>query len=270
MRVDYLLDDEPYSRTVAENQTVELPDGSERGVSKTDLPYAEVTAAVDGKPGLIAWSSGTYEVDTASGKRLSAQVDNVPEAVTLDGPWEVGFPPGRGAPERISLDGLISWPKHEDPGVRYFSGTATYTRRLDIPADSVQPGRVLMLDLGTVRELAQVALNGRDLGVLWKPPFRLDITAAAKPGANSLEVRVTNLWPNRLIGDEQLPPDAEYNPGSSLKAWPEWLLKGEPRPGDRIAFTTWQHWQKDSRLMESGLLGPVTLRTGVSVRLAPK
>jgi len=270
MRVDYLFDGEPYSKLVNENQTVELPDGTERGVSKADLPYAEVALDAEGRPLLTAWTNGQYEVETASGQTLSTSVGNVPDAVTIGGPWEVRFPPNLGAPERISLPELISWPKHEDPGVKYFSGTATYTKRIDIPAALLHEGAVLVLDLGSVRELARVSLNGKDLGVLWKPPFRVDITAAAKPGANALEVQVTNLWPNRLIGDEQLPPDAEYNPGSSLKAWPEWLLKGEPRPSGRIAFTTWQHWQKDSPLLESGLLGPVTLRAGLVVRPSPR
>ena len=167
----------------------------------------------------------------------------------------------------MSLGELIPWTNHEDPGVRYFSGTATYVRRVGISQDLLQKGRVLMLDLGNVREIAQVALNGKDLGVLWKPPFRVDITRAAKVGANDLEVRATNLWPNRLIGDEQLPPDAEYNPGGPIRAWPSWLLEGKPRSSGRIAFTTWQHWQKDSPLIESGLLGPVTLRAGLKLPL---
>ena len=124
-----------------------------------------------------------------------------------------------------------------------------------------------MLDLGAVREIAEVRLNGRDLGVLWKPPFRVDITKAARAGRNLLEVRVTNLWPNRLIGDEQLPADCDYRPGGPILAWPSWLLEGTPRPSGRIAFTTWQHWTRESPLIESGLLGPVTVHVGRQVEL---
>jgi hypothetical protein len=98
------------------------------------------------------------------------------------------------------------------------------------------------------------------LGVLWKPPFLVNITAAAKPGVNHLVVKVTNLWPNRLIGDEHLPADCEWD-GDQLKAWPQWLLDGQPSPTGRLTFTTWHHWKKDSPLLISGLLGPVTLRT---------
>ena len=116
------------------------------------------------------------------------------------------------------------------------------------------------LVLGDVKNLAEVRLNGKDLGVLWKPPFRLEITDAVRVGKNRLEIRVTNLWPNRLIGDEQLPDDREWK-GKELRAWPDWLLAGKPSPTGRFTFTTWHHWTKDSPLLPSGLLGPVTIRT---------
>jgi hypothetical protein len=88
----------------------------------------------------------------------------------------------------------------------------------------------------------------------------VNITAAAKPGANHLTVKVTNLWPNRLIGDEQLPDDREWD-GDRLKEWPQWLLDGKPSPTGRLTFTTWHHWHKDSMLLPSGLLGPVELES---------
>ena len=105
--------------------------------------------------------------------------------------------------------------------------------------------------------------------MLWKPPFRVNITTAAKPGVNKLVVKVTNLWPNRLIGDEQLPSDREWN-GKQLVAWPQWVLDGKPSPTGRLTFTTWHHWTKDSPLLESGLLGPVQLRTLVNVPVAKR
>jgi len=114
------------------------------------------------------------------------------------------------------------------------------------------------LDLGRVQVIAEVKLNGRDLGILWKPPFRADLTVAAKAGANDLEVRVVNLWPNRLIGDDHLPEDTEWN-GNNLRRYPQWLLDGKPSPTGRLTFTTWKHWRKDDALLESGLLGPVLL-----------
>ena len=118
-----------------------------------------------------------------------------------------------------------------------------------------------------LRVFAQVKLNDKDLGLLWKPPFRLDISALAKPGKNRLEVKVTNLWPNRLIGDEQLPEDSPRNPDGTLKAWPDWLLGSKPSPAGRQTFTTWRLWHKDDALLESGLLGPVMLRPALRVEV---
>jgi len=192
--------------------------------------------------------------------------------VTVAGRWELSFPANSGAPPHVVLDRLISWSAHSEPGVKYFSGTATYQKAIQVPPTLLAQDLRLRLDLGQVRVLAQVALNGRDLGVLWKPPFQLDITEVAKAGDNALEVKVVNLWPNRLIGDEQLPDDCQWGPaqgenGRPLQAWPQWLLEGKPSPTGRFTFTTWKHWTKDSPLLESGLLGPVTLRVSKLIPL---
>jgi hypothetical protein len=123
----------------------------------------------------------------------------------------------------------------------------------------------VILDLGKVQVIAEVKVNGQDLGILWKPPFRVDITREVKPGENQLQVEVVNLWPNRLIGDEQLAEDCEWRThgadyGDPLLKWPAWLLEGKPSPAGRLSFATWKHWNKDSPLLESGLLGPVTIK----------
>ncbi len=98
--------------------------------------------------------------------------------------------------------------------------------------------------------------------MLWKAPWRLDATKWVKPGQNTLTVRVTNLWVNRLIGDEQLPPEVAWSgPTGPIKEFPQWLVEGKPRPASpRIAFTTWRFWTKNDPLLESGLIGPVVLR----------
>jgi hypothetical protein len=119
--------------------------------------------------------------------------------------------------------------------------------------------------LGTVKNIARVRLNDRDLGVVWCAPWQEDITGVVKRSGNEMEIAVANLWVNRLIGDERLPPDCEYSEGGNLTRWPEWLLRGEPRPSQgRITFTTWKHYAKDSVLLPSGLIGPVTIWTEVS------
>jgi len=108
--------------------------------------------------------------------------------------------------------------------------------------------------------MAEVTLNGRNLGILWKPPYRVDVTNALHDGENQLEIKVVNLWINRQIGDEQLPEDSERNGDGTLKSWPAWLADGKQSPTGRFTFSSWRLWQKDDPLVESGLLGPVTIQ----------
>src|SRR5439155_9775730 len=138
-------------------------------------------------------------------KSTSVHVADLPAPLDVSGSWELRFPPKWGAPESVTLDHLASWTTHSDPGVKYFSGTATYMKDFDVPAELPGRDRRIFLDLGAVKNLAEVTLNGTDLGVLWKPPFRAEITGCVKPGGNHLEVKLTNLWPNRMIGDQTLP-----------------------------------------------------------------
>jgi hypothetical protein len=114
--------------------------------------------------------------------------------------------------------------------------------------------------------MARVKLNGQDLGLLWKPPYRVDVTRALKAGDNALEVAVTNLWINRMIGDEELPEDSDRNPDGTLKSWPKWVEEGKPSPTGRFTFTSWRLWKKGEPLVESGLMGPVTLRVTALVK----
>ncbi len=235
-------------------------DGADHVVSAKTDPQWQTFVDSRGKLIVKATSDGKAGFRTDAGKKLNVVVANIPAPREITGAWDLSFPPNWGAPPSVTLDKLISWTDSTNAGVRYFSGTATYEKEIEISADRLTAGRELWLDLGAVKNFAEVSLNGQDFGVLWKPPFRVNITTAAKPGANKLTVKVTNLWPNRLIGDEQLPPDVEWK-GQQLAAWPQWLLDGKPSPTGRLTFTTWHHWTKDSPLLESGLLGPVTLRT---------
>ncbi len=129
------------------------------------------------------------------------------------------------------------------------------------PRRNTSDGKGWFLDLGDVQVIAEVCLNGQQLGTLWKPPFRVEITDALKPGENELEIRVTNLWVNRLTGDEQFPADIAWG-DRFLEAWPTWFLEDRPRPEPRRkTLTVVKHYSKDGPLMKSGLLGPVTLQT---------
>ncbi len=203
---------------------------------------------------------GTYVITTADGQRRQLAVPALPGPLAVSGPWQVRFQAGRGAPAEVKFNELTSWSQSAEPGVNYFSGTARYAKTLAIPANLLAPGNRLYLDLGKVAVMARVTLNGQDLGILWKPPYRVDISPAAKAGDNQLEVQVVNLWPNRLIGDEQLPDDSERNKNGTLKAWPAWLLDNQPSPTGRLTFSSWRLWKKDEPLQESGLLGPVTVQ----------
>ncbi|MBB5788750.1 hypothetical protein HD601_003325 [Jiangella mangrovi] len=208
---------------------------------------------------LLVWQNGRYEAKGHSSLRLS----DLGEPAELAGPWSVSFPAGRGAPESVELQQLTSLHRHEDAGVRYFSGTAVYSTAFSAPR--VGRDRRLFLDLGRVEVIADVTVNGQSLGTSWRRPHLLDITDAVSSGQNTLEVKVTNLWPNRLIGDEQLPPEYDYNEGGErpggISAIPDWFVEGKLKPGgERITFTTWKHYSSDSPLLEAGLVGPVTLR----------
>jgi len=175
--------------------------------------------------------AGTTQVEKAE----------VPTATTLAGPWTVHFPDGLGAPNRVELTTLQSWTEHEHPGIRYFSGIARYETEIQIPSEWLQEDRRLLLELGRLWAVGEVWLNGKPLGIVWKPPYRVEIGKAAQPGRNRLEIEIANTWSNRLVGDALLPPEDRYcrtnitRTGTPGKAW------------------------KDVPLHESGLLGPVRL-----------
>jgi hypothetical protein len=162
---------------------------------------------------------------------------------TLTGPWAVTFPPKLGAPASTHLDKLTSWTDNPDPGIKYFSGTATYTKTIQIPATWLRPNQNIYLDLADVRDIAEVTLNGKPAGTVWAPPYRVDITKALKPGPSRLEIKVTNQWTNRIIGDRQLPPEKRILAPSGAP----------PRPGGAGFFPG------ANTPPPSGLLGEVSI-----------
>ena len=125
----------------------------------------------------------------------------------LTGPWTVLFDPKWGGPESVIFEQLVNWTHRPEEGIKYFSGTATYRKTFDVPGTLCGQGRRLTLDLGEVKNLAEVRLNGKNLGILWALPFRVDVTDVIKPTNNNLEIEVVNFWPNRIIGDQSLPPE---------------------------------------------------------------
>jgi hypothetical protein len=217
---------------------------------------------------ICAGTTGKYVITTADDKIYSTDVTKLPESVVVKGPWEVRFLSGTGAPEKTSFDTLYSWSQDRNEKIKYYSGTAVYSKEIIIGEDMMSKNRLILLDLGKVEVMAEVAVNGKKLGIIWKTPYSIDITPAVKPGTNKVEIIVANLWVNRLIGDEQLPDNSKrdtlgihpaWSPQGSLLEWPQWVLDGKPDPSGRNTFTTWKLWKKDSPILESGLLGPVRI-----------
>jgi hypothetical protein len=176
----------------------------------------------------------------------------------IGGDWSLRFDPEWGTKDKLTFNRLQSWSEHSDPQVKYYSGTATYRTTFDFPADAAYGAR-LGLDLGSVEVVARVTLNGKDCGIAWKPPYRVDVTHALQPGTNELEIQVANTWVNRMIGDEQLPLDAKWKNWTTLSVWPDWFKEGARSPTGRYTFTTTRHYQKDSSLHPAGLLGPLRI-----------
>jgi hypothetical protein len=254
-----------------------------RRSARLEVPLAEAIAEPGGSQPVITGDSagrlhlraaaGTYRLTWALGRKENITLTAPPPSLQVNGPWDVRFPGGWGAPESVSVKQLTSWTEFPERGIKYFSGTARYSADFDIPPELFKPALRIMLDLGTVKNLAEVVLNGRNIGTLWHAPFSLNVTDAIKPGINHIEIQVTNLWPNRLIGDEQEPEDCTWGKafddprtppgavGKPLAEFPSWFLTKQPRPSAlRYTFTTWNYFKKDSPLLESGLLGPVMLR----------
>ena len=265
-RVTYVYDGEEVSSRYGEHSVFALPEAREK---PQPAPTWELTK--DG--GVLAWQPLTAKLVWSDGAQQTVSA-NPPASVLVTGAWDVAFPAGWSAPASVTFNSLMPWNEHSDTGVKYFSGTATYTKK--VAAASVKPllangGRV-MLDLGTVKNFAEVTVNGTKYPVLWKPPFRVDVTDAVANAAEiDVEVKVTNLWPNRLIGDDRLyADDCEWNGKShkgkkefGVKRIPDWVKEGQPSPTGRHTFTTWKHWSKEDPLQNSGLLGPVQFRGGV-------
>jgi hypothetical protein len=211
-------------------------------------PVAKITPSLENREGNLLplwiqdgaiWASenGNWELTRQSGKTESISLEDLPGPRKISGDWIVSFTPDRGAPEQINLPVLQSLSENRVNGVKYFSGTASYNSFFELSA--VNEDDRAFLDLGSVANLAEVRINGKNMGVLWKPPFIIEVSDVMKPGRNELSIAVTNTWHNRIVGDSDLPEDSRIS----------WLLFKDTRLGP------------EEDLEPSGLLGPVILRT---------
>ncbi|HIQ20442.1 MAG TPA: hypothetical protein EYH34_04280 [Planctomycetes bacterium] len=202
-----------------------------------------------GRLELASRSVGSWALKTATGRAIRVGIKEPGPVREVEGPWEVRFPAGWGAPPVARFPRLVSWSDRPEKGIRYFSGLATYRTQFELPLEGAGKRCRWVLDLGRVEKVAQVSMNGCQLGILWKPPFQVDVTGAIRPGRNQLEIQVANTWSNRLVGDA-LAPESERFCRTNITHSTMWRVK----------------W-KDTPLAESGLLGPVRLIPMVVARM---
>jgi hypothetical protein len=259
----------PKNRQVTTSPITEI---RKDGVSLVDKAVARIQP--DGATNrLVAFAGGKYSVLRAN---KTTQVIDVPAGnqIDLTADWNVSFPLKREV-LRTEFAKLNSWTEHRKEEIKYFSGTATYTRSFELSAQSLTKDTVVEIDLGQLDVIAELQVNGQDFGVLWTAPHRSDITRALKPGKNELVVKVTNLWRNRLIGDAVL---RGHGRSERVKAMakiplelPEWVRQGKNDPDERTSsFTISPFYSSADTLVPSGLIGPVRLNFGQSFNLSEK
>ena len=206
-----------------------------------------------GNPVIRSSDQVSAKVTYVSGREKTVTTQPI-SPIETKGPWKVSFAPKLGDAFQLDFPELVDFSSHEDARVKYFAGTATYSKDITLTEKDLAPGRRVLLDLGTMNDIASVRVNGGKSTVVWYAPYELDITDLVKPGNNLVEIAVTVNWANALIGDEQIPPD--FTPSK----YPDWFLEKKPRPSARKTFTTWNYFNKESKLYPAGLVGPVKVR----------
>jgi len=203
----------------------------------------------ENEPEFVLNANGKYHFTNNLGEKKEVMINELPDDMEISGPWEIRFPQGWGAPTRSTFPELESWTESLIDGIKHFSGIATYYKTINVNESLIQSDSHITLDLGHVKEVADVFLNGRPLGIQWKAPYKYNITEAVKPGENHLVVEVANVWSNRLTGDAKLPENQRHTNTN---------ITGGPQ-----AWTT--PW-KDVPLIESGLMGPVKIKFSKTIK----
>ncbi|MBI3695579.1 MAG: hypothetical protein HY238_12170, partial [Acidobacteria bacterium] len=198
---------------------------------------------------LRLWRPGPCALESADKSQVNVAASNLPEPLTLTGAWEVRFSPGWGAPASTVFEQLTPWNEDSRTAIKHFSGTATYRKAFEL--DEARAKRPLRLQLGEVKDIAQVRVNGKSLGVVWTDPWTVDLTGVIRPGKNQLEVDVTNTWVNRLIGDAALPEQERLT---------RTMVRRSPSYQGRYPYL--RGYLATDSLLRSGLLGPVRLEFG--------
>ena len=251
-------------KTDGEERTMYIPKGQFLKLSKDNVK-PEV-AIKDDKVYWVTPYAGKINYTNVSGEAKNTEVKSVPEPIDLSKDWQVSFPLNSVDSKKETFNALISWTDVKDETIQHFSGTATYQKEFMLSEELLQSNKSLTLDLGSVSVIAEVMVNGKSAGLLWKAPFRIPIDDFVQKGKNTLEIKVTNLWPNRLIGDEKLKLDYPRK-GKRAKPLPDWLLNETNRQSERTTFASWNHYNKNDKLKPSGLLGPVEIHISIKKQL---
>ncbi|WP_248722494.1 glycosyl hydrolase [Seonamhaeicola sp. ML3] len=251
-------------KTDGEERTLFIPKGQLLKLSK-DRPQP----TLEFEDGTINWTTpyaGKVNYTLASGETKVVEVKSVPKPIDLSKDWQVSFPINSDNTKKETFPYLISWTAVNDEAIQYFSGTASYKKDFFLSEENLQSNTSFTLDLGSVSVIAEIIINGKNAGVLWKAPFRIPIDEFVKKGKNTLEIKIANLWSNRLIGDEKLKLDYPRK-GKRAKPLPEWLENKTERQSKRTTFVSWNHYTKNDELSTSGLLGPVKIISSITKNL---
>jgi hypothetical protein len=238
LSLEYKLNGKTVTQSIPENGKVQIE------IAQPFTPQPSLRTDAHGQTVMTTSLNGDYVITYSDGTTKSISVKGLPAPWTLDGSWNLVFPPfaeGKGVPVKTTFEKLISWSDSTNDAIKFFSGTATYSKTFTLPNGTLAKNRHLTLDLGSVKNIAEVTVNGKPLGILWKEPFQADVTGFVKDGENTLAIQVTNLWPNRLIGDQKLAAK------------------------DRLSWASVSLYKSTDPLLPSGLLGPVTLKSAVSI-----
>jgi beta-galactosidase/beta-glucuronidase len=202
--------------------------------------------------------NGDYRVTFKSGRCQQVVVDDLPRPLVLSAPWQVSFNKAYGYDGTLEFPELIDWKNHSSEQVKYYSGTATYQTRFSVVRSMLRKDQSLVLDLGQVAVAARVFVNGQDEGVLWKAPYQVDISDVVTAGENQLTLEVTNVWTNRLIGDERYPDTSGYRARDNKM--PDWYTDNQAPPASqRLTFCATPFYKASDELASSGLIGPVRI-----------
>jgi len=228
---------------------------------------ADAYLNADQQAELCVHSNGDYRITFKSGRSEQVVVDDLPQPLAFTTPWQVSFDKAYGYGGALEFPELVDWKDHPSEEVKYYSGTAIYQTQFNITRSMLGKDQLLMLDLGEVAVAARVFVNGQDLGVLWKAPYQVDISDAVKAGKNQVTVDVSNVWTNRLIGDERYPDTSGYSARGNTM--PDWYTDNQAPPeSQRLTFCATPFYKASDPLVSSGLIGPVRIVTTKAIALS--